>query len=70
VKKNEQTDQDDLQWQLRVSSKARYADNSGKKVGALVSENITLMVPEPSAGALLGLGLGMTGLALFRPRRR
>ena len=25
MKKNEQTDQDDLQWQLRVSSKARYA---------------------------------------------
>ncbi len=55
---------------FQASIKARYADNSGKKVGDLVSENITLMVPEPSAGALLGLGLGMSGLALFRPRRR
>ena len=36
------------------SLKARYVDDSGNKVGALVSESITLTVPEPSTVLLLG----------------
>ena len=50
-----------------ASIKARYSDGAGNKVGALVSENITLMlVPEPATATLLGLGL----LALAASRRR
>ncbi len=39
------------------SIKARYVDNGGSKVGDLVSENITLSVPEPGVALLLGAGV-------------
>ena len=49
------------------SVKARYVNSSGVKVGALVSEGITLeSVPEPSTGLL---ALALPGLAVFRTRR-
>ena len=46
----------------QASIKARYVDTNNVKVGALVSEAITLgppttQVPEPATAALLGLGL-------------
>ena len=47
-----------------ASIKARYVDGQGNKVGALVSEGITLMVPEPGLAALLLTGL--LGAALRR----
>ena len=51
------------------SIKARYTDANGVKVGALVSENLTLtIVPEPSTGLLVGLGGSI--LAARRSRRR
>jgi len=50
------------------SIKARYIDASGEKVGALVSENITLqLIPEPTSAALLGGGL--LALAITRRHR-
>jgi hypothetical protein len=39
------------------SIKARYVDNGGSKVGDLVSENITLSIPEPGLALLLGAGI-------------
>ena len=51
------------------SIKARYTNDAGVKVGALVSENITLtIVPEPSTGLLVALGGSI--LAARRSRRR
>ena len=41
-----------------ASIKVRYVDASGNKVGALVSENIT--VPEPGTWSLLALGVAAT----------
>jgi hypothetical protein len=49
-----------------ASIKVRYTDTSGNKVGALVSEDITLeVIPEPSTLLLVG-----GGLALLTTRRR
>jgi hypothetical protein len=51
------------------SIKARYANESGNKVGALVSEMITLeIIPEPSTALLLALGGSMLAAARL-PRR-
>jgi hypothetical protein len=52
-----------------ASIKARYVDSNDVKVGALVSENITLgtSVPEPATLGLLALGLSVTAA---RRRRR
>ncbi len=45
---------------LESSIKVRYTDGAGNKVGALVSEGITLMViPEPATATLLAMGLGL-----------
>lgn len=53
---------------LTSSIKARYVNSNGRKVGALVSENITLQqVPEPSTLHLLGSGL--LGLVYFGRKR-
>jgi predicted amidohydrolase len=50
------------------SVKARYVDDDGVKVGALVSEDITLtIVPEPTTALLLALGGSI--LAARRSRR-
>lgn len=55
-----------------ASIKALYVDNSGNKVGALMSENITLQTasatPEPASLAITGLGL--VGFALISGRLR
>jgi hypothetical protein len=47
-----------------ASVKARYVSSTGLKVGALVSENITLGIPEPGTALLLA------GPALVAGRRR
>jgi hypothetical protein len=52
----------------QASVKARYVDDGGNKVGALVSEDITLsVVPEPSALVLVGAA---AALSLGRARQR
>ncbi|HSU61624.1 MAG TPA: PEP-CTERM sorting domain-containing protein [Bryobacteraceae bacterium] len=51
-----------------ASVKAQYVDSEGNKIGALLSENITLQdasVPEPSSALLLGSGL-LGAFLLFR----
>jgi len=53
---------------LGDSLKVLYVDSSGSKIGALVSEGITLSeIPEPSTYALCALGLLLTS---WRLRRR
>jgi hypothetical protein len=51
------------------SLKVRYVDEDNVKVGDLVSEGITLQIPEPATAALLGGGLLALGFAR-RPRSR
>jgi hypothetical protein len=56
---------------LAASIKARYVDAFGNKVGALMSENITLtQVPEPSALLLLSSAVPAIGFAVRRRRSR
>jgi hypothetical protein len=50
-----------------ASVKARYVDSAGVKVGALVSEGITLTVtPEPAGIALVGMALLAAGWSAWR----
>jgi hypothetical protein len=43
-----------------ASIKVHYSDSKGNKVGALVSEPITLeIIPEPSTLLLVGVGLAL-----------
>jgi hypothetical protein len=53
---------------LESSVKGRFVDASGAKVGAIVSENVTLTtaVPEPETYAMLLAGLGLLGFAARR----
>ena len=51
---------------LESSVKGRFVDGNGDKIGALVSENVTL-VPEPETYAMFLAGLGLMG---FMARRR
>ena len=56
---------------LSASIKARYVNAAGNKVGALMSENITLtQVPEPSALLLLSSAVPAIGFAVRRRRSR
>jgi hypothetical protein len=57
-----------------ASIKARYVDSNGRKVGALLSENITLQtptnpIPEPASIALFGSGLAALA-GMIRRRRK
>jgi hypothetical protein len=56
---------------LESSVKGRFVDANGRKVGALVSENVTLTspVPEPEIYAMMGLGLGLIGWVGRRKKR-
>jgi hypothetical protein len=54
-----------------ASIKVMYTDANGNKVGALVSENVNVSVPEASLTLLLGIGLFAVGLlAVFSNSRR
>lgn len=56
------------------SVKGRFVDNSGSKVGALVSEAISLTpttpIPEPETYALMLAGLGVLGFAARRRKQK
>lgn len=56
---------------LEASIKARYVNSYGRKVGALVSENITLQTPHqvPEPSTLLLLGSGLIGLGFWGRKR-
>jgi len=57
---------------LQSSVKGRFVDAAGNKIGALVSENVTLTspVPEPEVYAMMLAGLGTLIAAMARRRRR
>lgn len=75
---------DDYQWVFNVtvandalftdafesSIKARYVDSVGNKVEALVSEDITLQIPEPEIYAMMLAGLGIVSFVARRRGRR
>jgi len=53
-----------------ASVKARYVDSEGSKVGALLSEDITLQTDAPEPSSALTLGAGLLALSLVSRKLR